>query len=62
MKFAGFGSKVINETTLASQRVNNTFHKAGSCKLWLNKDKKQTNKTWNFLYIWSFIPHFLNLL
>lgn len=59
----GFASKVIYETTLTSQRINNPFHEAGSCKLLLNEDKGYTD--WQIvefsLYL-EFHSSFLSLL
>lgn len=46
-----FGSNVIYETALTSQRVNNKFHKAGSCKHCLSEDKREAEREWNSLYI-----------
>lgn len=54
-----FAPKVIYESTLTSQRVNNTFPKAGSCKLWRNKDKEQTDRLEFSLYL-DFHSSFLN--
>lgn len=36
-----------------SRRVNNTFHKAGSCKHWLSKDKEETETESGIFFIFG---------
>lgn len=56
----GFGSKVIYETTFRFRRVNNKFHKAGSCKLWLKiRNRRQIVE---FSLYLEFHSSFLNLI
>lgn len=36
-----------------SQRVNNKFHRAGSCKHWLSKDKEETETESGIFFIFG---------